>query len=71
MHSRQWQEGLSFVIGGCLGKECRNVRVALRIADERMYEDKRRFYKEYLGDAISDWGPCNRRVRVITSRARE
>ena len=49
-------EGLYFAIGGCVEKECRNVRVALRIADERMYEDKRRFYKEYLGDAISDWG---------------
>ncbi len=49
-------ENLSFAIGGCVEKECRNVRMALRIADERMYEDKRRFYQENLGGSISDWG---------------
>ena len=39
--------GLSFALGGCFEKECRNIRMALRIADERMYEDKRHFYEEH------------------------
>jgi diguanylate cyclase (GGDEF)-like protein len=38
-------DNLSFAIGGCVEKNCRNVRMALRIADERMYEDKWRFYE--------------------------
>ena len=40
-------KGLSFALGGCFEKECRNIRIALRIADERMYEDKRRYYEEH------------------------
>ena len=39
--------------GGCYEKECRNIRMALRIADERMYEDKRRFYEEHPEIPIS------------------
>ena len=39
--------GLSFALGSCYEKECRNIRMALRIADERMYEDKKRFYEEH------------------------
>ena len=38
-------EDVTFALGVCTEKECRNVRMALRIADERMYEDKRRFYE--------------------------
>ena len=48
-------DNLSFAIGGCVEKECRNIRMALRIADERMYEDKRRFYEENQGELYSDW----------------
>ena len=62
-------EGLSFAIGGCVEKECRNVRMALRIADERMYEDKRRFYKENLGEAISDWGSLTDLKRALKDEA--
>ena len=62
-------EGLSFAIGGCVENECRNVRVALRIADERMYEDKRRFYKAYLGEAISDWGSLTDLKRAVKDEA--
>ena len=39
-------ENLSFAVGGCVEKNCRNVRMALRIADERMYEDKWHFYAD-------------------------
>ena len=36
-----------FAIGQCY-EECRfNVRQALRLADERMYEDKRKFYEAH------------------------
>ena len=45
--------GLAFALGGCYEKECRNIRMALRIADERMYEDKRRFYEEHPEIPIS------------------
>ena len=36
---------VSFALGGCVEKECRNIRMALRIADERMYADKKIFYE--------------------------
>ena len=62
-------ENLSFAIGGCVEKECRNVRIALRIADERMYEDKRRFYEENLGEAISDWGSLIDLKRALKDEA--
>ena len=35
-----------FAIGGSLEEDSRNVRVALRAADENMYEDKRLFYSQ-------------------------
>ena len=39
-------ENLSFSLGGCVEKECRNIRMALRLADERMYKDKQAFYEK-------------------------
>ena len=38
-------ENLSFALGGCVEKECRNIRIALRLADERMYGDKQLYYE--------------------------
>ncbi len=35
---------LSFALGGSVEEDSCNVRVALRAADERMYEDKKKFY---------------------------
>ena len=35
-----------FAIGGAVEEDSRNVRMALRRADERMYEDKRIFYEQ-------------------------
>jgi diguanylate cyclase (GGDEF)-like protein len=35
-----------FAIGGCVQKDCRDVRTALRVADERMYEDKNAYYEK-------------------------
>ncbi len=37
---------LYFALGGAVEKDSRNVRVALKHADERMYEDKRGFYEK-------------------------
>jgi len=36
-----------FAIGGALENDAKNVRSALRHADERMYEDKKKFYAEH------------------------
>ncbi|MBR5116525.1 MAG: sensor domain-containing diguanylate cyclase, partial [Lachnospiraceae bacterium] len=41
--------GLYFAIGGAVESDSRNVRLALKCADERMYEDKRAFYEENPG----------------------
>ena len=38
---------LSFALGAAYESDIRNVRNALRIADERMYDDKRNYYKLY------------------------
>ncbi|MCR4591472.1 MAG: EAL domain-containing protein [Lachnospiraceae bacterium] len=35
-----------FALGGAVENDSRNVRMALRHADERMYEDKRRYYEQ-------------------------
>ncbi|MCR4655964.1 MAG: EAL domain-containing protein [Lachnospiraceae bacterium] len=51
-----------FALGGSVEKDSRNVRMALRQADENMYEDKRRFYEQnpermdefILGDAVDE-----------------
>ena len=40
-------EHVCFAIGQCYNDNKSNVRTALKIADERMYEDKRRFYEEH------------------------
>ena len=45
---------LSFAIGGCVEDNGRNIRVALRRADERMYEDKRKFYEQFPEMESSD-----------------
>ena len=37
---------VSFAIGCQIEDDCRNVRTALRIADEKMYEDKRKYYEK-------------------------
>ena len=37
-------ERVSFAIGGCVEQDIRDVRTALKIADQRMYEDKREYY---------------------------
>ncbi|MBR3516661.1 MAG: GGDEF domain-containing protein [Lachnospiraceae bacterium] len=36
---------VSFSLGGCAVEDARNIRQALRTADERMYEDKRKYYE--------------------------
>ena len=38
---------LSISMGGCVVDDSRNVRTALRIADENMYADKEKYYKEH------------------------
>ncbi len=40
-------DGLVFAIGGCVVKSGLEVRKALRTADERMYEDKKKFYEKH------------------------
>ena len=35
-----------FALGGAVEEDSRNIRMALRHADEKMYEDKRHFYEE-------------------------
>lgn len=38
---------ISFAIGFCCEKDSREVRRAMKIADQRMYEDKKRYYEQY------------------------
>ena len=45
---------LSFAIGGVVEDNCRNIRVALRRADEKMYEDKKKFYEQFPDMAGND-----------------
>ena len=40
-------DDVSFAIGACFDADRRNVRQALKIADERMYEDKRIYYEKH------------------------
>ena len=37
-------QALSFSIGCCASEDCREIRSALMTADERMYEDKKKYY---------------------------
>ena len=39
-------EGVSFAVGHCMTDEKTNIHDALHIADERMYEDKKKYYEE-------------------------
>ncbi|MBQ9008500.1 MAG: GGDEF domain-containing protein [Clostridia bacterium] len=39
--------GVNLAIGSQVEGDCRNVRLALKKADEKMYEDKRRFYEAH------------------------
>ncbi len=43
----QKYEHVCFALGQCFDERRSNVRHALRIADERMYEDKRKFYEKH------------------------
>ena len=38
---------VSIAIGGSVEQESRNVRMALRLADERMYENKKKYYAQF------------------------
>ena len=42
-------ERVSFAIGSCVEPDSHNVREALKIADQRMYEDKREYYVRHPG----------------------
>lgn len=45
---------ISFAIGGVVEKNCGNVRIALRRADEKMYEDKRKYYEQFPDSEVED-----------------
>lgn len=47
-------DNVSFALGGAVEKNSVNVRMALRRADEKMYEDKRRFYEQFPDLAVDD-----------------
>jgi diguanylate cyclase (GGDEF)-like protein len=47
IEASQKYEHVCFAIGQCYDASKVNVRQALRIADERMYEDKRKFYEKH------------------------
>ncbi len=55
---------LSFALGGAVEKNSSNVRMALRKADERMYEDKKKYYEEYPDRTAPD-----RHERSATKRS--
>ena len=38
---------VSISLGGCVEEDSRNVRMALRLADERMYENKKKYYSQF------------------------
>lgn len=42
--------GVSFAVGHCYIDDKENVKRALRTADERMYEDKRRYYEQHRSE---------------------
>jgi len=47
-------DNLSFAIGYCIEDIGSNIRIALRRADERMYEDKKKFYEKFPELATND-----------------
>jgi diguanylate cyclase (GGDEF)-like protein len=52
---------ISFALGGAVERDSSNVRMALRRADERMYEDKRKYYA-----GAPERANENRRNRAVT-----
>ncbi|MBQ9550739.1 MAG: GGDEF domain-containing protein [Lachnospiraceae bacterium] len=40
-------KGVSFSLGGCVMENSHDVRTALRLADERMYQDKKEYYDSH------------------------
>lgn len=46
MESEKYED-LHFALGGAAEEKGSNVRIALRCADERMYEDKKKYYEEF------------------------
>ncbi|MBE5843996.1 MAG: GGDEF domain-containing protein [Butyrivibrio sp.] len=40
-------EGVSFAVGHCMTDEKNNIHDALHVADERMYEDKKKYYEAH------------------------
>ena len=63
---------LSFALGGCVEKNSNNVRLALRCADERMYEDKKKHYEDHPEQKVEDerLGRFNARDMEEISRER-
>ena len=57
---------VSFALGGCVEDDSSNVRMALRRADERMYEDKRKYYAD-APERINE----SRRNRSVTPLTEE
>ncbi len=49
-------DNVAFAIGGSVEADSRNVRIALRRADEAMYEDKREFYEKHPERAAENRG---------------
>ncbi len=47
-------DNLVFALGGAVEKNSSNVRMALRKADERMYEDKKKYYEEFPDRIVPD-----------------
>ena len=45
-HSEAYRN-VSFAVGFCCEQDGKDIRKALKIADQRMYEDKKRFYEEH------------------------
>ena len=57
-------DNIAFAIGGCVEADSRNVRMALRCADERMYEDKRLFYEKHPERANENRGSSSDRAET-------
>lgn len=45
---------VSFAIGGVVERNGSNIRLALRKADEKMYEDKRKYYEQFPDSEVED-----------------
>ena len=40
-------EDVSFAVGQCYADDKKDIKTALRLADERMYDDKKLFYEKH------------------------